>query len=64
MGLFGAVAIGAFFAAGSVTMLLLTGVSETEAGLCCPPHGWGVWHPSPKSGRTGQHPWGKLCKPA
>jgi len=52
MGLFGAVAIGAFFAAGSVTMLLLTGVSETEAGLCCPPHGWGVWNPSPKSGRT------------
>jgi hypothetical protein len=29
MGLFGAVAIGAFFAAGSVTMLLLTGASET-----------------------------------
>jgi hypothetical protein len=29
MGLFEAVAIGAFFAAGSVTMLLLTGVSET-----------------------------------
>jgi hypothetical protein len=27
MGLFGAVAIGAFFAAGSVTMLLLTGVA-------------------------------------
>jgi hypothetical protein len=29
MGLFEAVAIGAFFAAGSVAMLLLTGVSET-----------------------------------
>jgi hypothetical protein len=29
MGLFEAVAIGAFFAAGSVAVLLLTGVSET-----------------------------------
>jgi hypothetical protein len=29
MGLFEAVAIGTFFAAGSVAMLLLTGVSET-----------------------------------